>query len=240
MQLGIPDVVRIMQVPEHIVHRWIKSGGLPAHHVSGKHYINRLALFEWATNRHLRQAPAILADDPTGPGEREALAAALELGGASYGIPASDRQSALRGVAERLKLPCGVERQTVVDLLLGRVIVGLSSAGDGIVVPHPRYPIVLPLWNPLIFVCGFDRPVDLGTGNGESLTTMFVITAPTVRRHQVLLTYIMAALREPGFRSLIRNRASCESIVGFVRRSYGQVRTAHLPDGVSEPLPMAA
>ncbi len=105
------------------------------------------------------------------PGESDCLAgrglAWIQKGQCDAGI--YDCTDALVGEARR-----STSTETVVDLLLGRVIVGLSSADDGIVVPHPRYLIVLPLWNPPIFVCGFDRPVDLGLGNGESLTTMFV------------------------------------------------------------------
>jgi mannitol/fructose-specific phosphotransferase system IIA component (Ntr-type) len=240
MQLGIPDVARIMQVPERTVHCWIKNDGLPVHQFSGKRYIHRLALFEWATNRDFCRAPAVLAENPSGAAERAALAAAVELGGVRYDIPAADAESALRGVAERLNLPRGIDRQTVADLLLGRSIVGLISAGDGFSLPHPRYPIVLPLWDPRVALCRFERPVVLESNNDKPTETMFVITAPTVRRHQVLLTYLMAMLQDDGLKSLIREQAACEAIVDFVRGPYDAASAAPLNDVVGAPAPLGA
>src|SRR5690349_10421264 len=103
MQLKIHEVAGIMQISERTVRRWIKDEGLPTHEIAGQTYIHRLAFFEWALSHRVARSTAILGEHPLETWGHEPLAKAMEAGEVLRGLPATDRETALRGVAERVR-----------------------------------------------------------------------------------------------------------------------------------------
>ncbi|HPI73978.1 MAG TPA: helix-turn-helix domain-containing protein, partial [bacterium] len=49
MELTVKDVVRLFNVSERTVYRWIQSANLPAYKVNEQYRFNRVEMLEWAT-----------------------------------------------------------------------------------------------------------------------------------------------------------------------------------------------
>ncbi|HVC95358.1 MAG TPA: PTS sugar transporter subunit IIA [Pirellulales bacterium] len=217
MYLRIRDVAFTMQVSERIVRHWIQDEGLPTQILSGQTCIHRLAFFEWALSHRIARATAILGEHPVELWGHEPLAKAIETGEVLLGLAANDRESALCCAAQRLRLPGGVDRRTVVELFLSRRFHDWMSVGEGMLAPHPRRPVILPVLGPRIAILHFERPVVFGSGASEFVQTLFVIESPTVRCHQMLLGHLVQFLWDGAFRSLVRDLANREELARFVR-----------------------
>jgi mannitol/fructose-specific phosphotransferase system IIA component len=217
MYLQIHDVAFTMQVSEGVVRRWIKNDGLPTQVFSGQTCIHRLAFFEWALSRRIPRATAILGEHPIEIWGHEPLAKAIETGEVVLGLTAKDRDTALCRVAQRLRLPSNVDRPTVIEMLLNRTFGDWMSMGDGMLAPHPRRPVILPVPTPTLAIMHFEQPVAFGSGAAEIVQTLFIIKSPTVRCHQVLLGHLALFLWEAEFRSLVHEPASREELARFVR-----------------------
>jgi PTS system nitrogen regulatory IIA component len=211
----IRDVAFTMQVSEAIVRRWIKDDGLPTQNLSGQTCIHRLVFFEWALNHRIPGATAILGEHPIGLWGHEPLAKAIETGEVLAGLAADDPESALCCVARRLRLPGNVDRRILVELFQNRRFGDWMSVGEGMLAPHPRRPIILPITDSRMAIVHFARPVAFGAGEG--VQTLFVIASPTVRCHQMLLGHLTLFLWDREFRSLVRELASRETLARFVR-----------------------
>lgn len=206
-----------MRVPERTVQRWVRQEELPAHHVGGQLRFNRVELLEWATS-HKLPAPADLLGEAAPADDAESLAAALKAGGVQYDTPGGDRRSALEAVVERMPLPERFDRRKLLELFLSRESLGSTGVGDGIAIPHPRYPVVLSVPSPTATLCFLKRSIDFKAPDSKPVDTLFVLVSPTVRSHHKLLSQLAAALRDEDFRDAIRRRLSADVILSQLRR----------------------
>ena len=217
MQFSVRDVARMLAVSEGQVQRWIQEDRLPAERVGGRYCINRSELLEWATERRL-DIYAIAGNAPNTPTIDATLADALRLGGVCHNIAGGDKSSALRAVVERIELPESFDRESLVQLFLARESVGSTAVGDGMALPHPRHPILLPVGRPLLTICYLQQPIDYGASDNRPVDTLFVLVCPTMASHMHLLAKLAGALRDPGFQADIQRKGTIEVVLAEAER----------------------
>ena len=217
MQLSVRDVMRVLNVPEKTIYRWINHDGLPASCVNGQFRFNRAELLEWATAHHV-PVSGDLVDAPGDTPPVPEFAEALEAGGVFYRLPGGDRESALRSVVEVMPLGGEVDRQMLLGVLLAREALASTGIGDGIAIPHVRSPIVLQVPQPMVTLCFLAQPIEFGAMDGQPVHTLFSVISPTVRAHLHLLSRLAFALRDAGFKAALLARQAPETILREARR----------------------
>jgi PTS system nitrogen regulatory IIA component len=219
MQLSLRDVARLFAVREADVHGWVRQGELPAHEINGQYRFNRVELLEWAT-AHKLPVPAALLQENGGdvPSALLRLDRALELGKVVHNLPGADRDSVLKALVEALPQASGLDRDFLLQIFLNRESLGSTAVGNGIAIPHPRYPIVLPVRQPAITLCFLAQPVPYGAADGQPVHTLFALTSPSARIHLQMLARLALALRDEGFRKAVEGRASAEALLAEARR----------------------
>ena len=226
MQLSIADVAKLCGVSENEVFRWVRRDGLPAERINDVFRVNAVELLEWASMTKHPVSPTIfqaLNGDSIG---KLGLTEALEAGGIVRDVAGSELKTVFATAVEGIALPQGFDRQNLVDLLIAREALGSTAIGNGIAIPHPRRPIVLPGAARLLRLCFLSSPIEFGAPKGNSVNTLFILISPTVRDHQQLLARLANVLRDENFQRLLRTRAAAETIVGEVRKLEVQFQTA--------------
>jgi len=218
MDLTVRAVAAIFDVPEGRIYRWIEDDDLPSREVNGQYYFNRTELLEWATVRRVKFDPDLFRDSPGNSSPGEGLVEALRLGGIIAGLPGSDKPEILRAVVDRMRLPEGFDRSVLCQLFLARESAGSTAVGDGIAIPHPRHPVVLPVGRPTLTLCFLDRAVDFGAPDRQPVHTLFVLVSPTIRAHLRMLARIACALRDESFRAVLKRRGAAEEILSEALR----------------------
>jgi PTS system nitrogen regulatory IIA component len=79
--------------------------------------------------------------------------------------------------------------------------------------PHPRYPIVLPVKDPKVSLCFLADPIDFGADDGKPVHTLFTLVSPTVHEHLHLVARLALFLGDPGFNAAIASRATRDEIL---------------------------
>ena len=225
MQLSVADVAKICDVSENEVFRWIDEDGLKADRVAGRYYVNPAELLEWATTRKMHVSPTIfqtLNGDSVGP---TGLAEALANGTVVHDVPGGDLPSVLRAVVQALPLPESFDRDGLVQLLLRREAIGTTAVGDGIAIPHPGKPVLLPGARRVAELCFLQQPLDLKAADGQPVDTLFVLITPTVRDHLQLLARLASVLHESSFRALLRQRPSRDELLKAVQAAEQALET---------------
>jgi PTS system nitrogen regulatory IIA component len=219
MQLTVQDVAEIFGVPERTVYRWVHEQDLPAREVNGKHLFDRTELLEWASVRKMTFSPALLRErSGISTGTALSLATALDAGGVHALDPSPTLAAVFRQVAERVPGLQDSQRTLLDQLLTDREAAGSTAVGDGIAIPHPRFPMVLSIDHPIVSVCYLGRPIDFRARDGNPIDTLFILIAPTIRSHLAMLSQIAFALRDPGLIEAIRRRAAAEDLIRLIRR----------------------
>ncbi len=222
MQLDVRDVARMLRVSEQRVYQWVDKESLPGNWVNGRFCVNRVDFLEWVAHRR-EVSKEFLKTEFTDPSGEISLADALRLGGIEYGIAAGDKLTALQAIIDCLHLPPTFNRAELLELFRARETAGSTAMGDGLAIPHPRHPVILPIERPVVNLCFLSQPIEFGAADKGPVNTLFVMVCPTVAAHLTLLARLATALHDEEFRGLIRRKAPEEAIIEAAERLAGQV-----------------
>jgi len=222
MQLSLLDVAELFRVPENTVIKWVQKENLPAESVNSQYRFHRAELLEWATLQKKKFSPDLfrkINDDDVG---EISLSNALQRGGITRNVGGTDKQMVLASVLDtalvHLPIPADFDQETLLNLFLSREKVGSTAVGDGIAIPHPYSPIVLPTMQPAVCLCFLTNPIDFSAVDGKPVDTMFVMVCPTFHDHLKLLAKLAALLRKDSFRKTLRPDMTDDQIISEAHR----------------------
>lgn len=219
MELTLPQVARLFEVTENAVTRWIQQENLPAYEVNSQVRFDRAELLEWAALRRQPFDPAIYHDKNGDRVAQISLADAIERGGVAQHISGAERADVYRAALAGLSLPEGLDREDLLQLFLARERLGGTAVGQGVAIPHPRCPVVLPGRGAAVRVCFLEQPLAFHTPDGQPVHTLFLAICPTVHEHLQLLARLAAVLRRDDFIQLLTERPPLQRVVAAVRAS---------------------
>jgi nitrogen PTS system EIIA component len=217
MQFDLREVARMLKVPENKVYHWINEEHLPVRQVNGKYSFDRMELLEWATLKRL-SIPAEAFYENHSQSSDIGLVAAIEQGGVCRDLAGSDKAEVLRAVVDAMRLPDGFDRASLLELFLSREKLGSTGVGDGIAIPHPRHPVILPVNRPHVSICFLAQPLEFGAADKKRVDTLFVLISPTIPVHMQMLARISRALGDGPVRQLLRARAGDSEIIAAIGR----------------------
>ncbi|MFO1077915.1 MAG: PTS sugar transporter subunit IIA [Planctomycetota bacterium] len=212
MHLTITKAAELLGTTEGQVHRWIRDHGLPAVLFDEQLRLNRVDVLEWAQRRGIA-----LADPAPATSDAGILAPALERGGIHRGLTGTTATAAIVDAVDRLRLPPSVDRDLLREMIVAHAARGTTAIGDGLALPHARFPFVADVRRPILGLCFLSGPVAFGAPNDQPVSAVFVLVSPTVQSHLQMLSGIARALAG-GLRELVINRSPDEGIIGFLRR----------------------
>jgi PTS system nitrogen regulatory IIA component len=213
MQLTLRDVAKLLKSTEGAVERWVADSALPATEVNGHFRFNCAEVLEWATERKVAIEPSAFPYNSGHAGHQPCLTEALRLGGILYDVPGADKPAVLAAIIRAMPLPDEVERDFLLQVFLSREALGSTSLGDGIALPHPRYPNIGQVAEPFITLAFLQRPIAYSPRDAQPVHTLFALVSPTVHGHLGLLALLATALGNPGFRGVVMERRPPEEIL---------------------------
>jgi PTS system nitrogen regulatory IIA component len=217
MQLTLSQVAKLFDVSENTITGWVREESLPAEVVNSQYRFERTELLEWSALKKKNCSPKVFQEVNGDQIGKLSLADAMEYGGVLYDVPTESKESVFAAALENIPLPDGFDRQLLLDLMLARESLCSSGVGDGIAIPHPRYPVVLELPRPAVRLCFLAQPMDFQSSDNKLVDKLFVMICPTVHCHLQLLALLATALRDERLRSVLSTRADCGHIVKTVR-----------------------
>jgi PTS system nitrogen regulatory IIA component len=229
MQLTVKDVANLLKVNEKTIYRWLKKGELPVYRVGDHYRFNRAELLEWVTSRQINVSADIFHEPENLQVPMYSLSDALTFGGIYYRTEGGNKKSAVKNVVELMKLPPEVDREFLLQVLLAREAMASTAIGDGIAIPHVRNPIVLHITEPIVSLCFLEKPIDFNSLDGKPVNCLFTLISPTVKTHLYLLSRLAYALRDTGFRSVIKKQGSREEIFSEIARIESSLKQNQAP-----------
>ncbi|GAB4144873.1 MAG: PTS sugar transporter subunit IIA [Planctomycetota bacterium] len=206
MQLTVRQAAELLSVSDSKIYHWIRERGLPAVLFDEQYRLNKVDLMVWA------QSEGIAVRGEPEDGKKSLLAEALARGGIHRGLAAADRRQAVRLAVERISLPRDADREMILEVIEARQNLGTTAIGDGIAIPHARYPVVAESPEPVAGLCFLDKPLDFGAADGVLVHALFVLVTGSARAHLDLLAALARALSGP-LRQAVRDRADPDAIL---------------------------
>jgi nitrogen PTS system EIIA component len=236
MQLTVREVARLLKVGENAVYRWVADSNLPAAEVNGQYRFNCAEVLEWATAHKMPLEPSAFPYSDGHDGDRPNFFDALRRGGILFDVPGADRQTVLANVVQAMPLPDDLEREFLLEVFLSREAVGSTNIGQGIALPHPRYPNVVPVAEPFITLAFLKNPIVYAASDAQPVHTLFALISPTVACHLGLLAILASALRDGPFQAAVAARKPADEILSLAAAVQNRIRPLEpAPDREGRP-----
>ncbi|MFH1743947.1 MAG: PTS sugar transporter subunit IIA [bacterium] len=219
MNLTVRDAASLLQVSEKTIYRWIQKGVLPAYRVQDQYRFTRGELLQWAASRRVNPTADVFHEPPDDQQPLSRLREALERGMIYYRVEGRDKKSVLRNMIDMLRIPEGLDRDFLHRAVLAREDLASTGIGNGIAVPHARYPAIHQMNQPLVSLFFTEHPIDFGAVDGQPVSTLFLLVSPTVRGHLHLLSRLFFLLRNAAFTRLLQEQSSREQILSFLEET---------------------
>jgi PTS system nitrogen regulatory IIA component len=218
MQLKVRDVAELLNVSEKTIYRWVKEGNLPAYRVSEQLRFNRVEILEWATSRKIAVPSSAFTDSDDPEPNETPVSEALRNGGIAYRVAGASKEVVIRDAVNVMRLPDKVDRAHLLEVILARESMASTAIGDGIAIPHVRYPIVLHIARPIIALCFLENPVEFKALDGKPVHCLFMMVSPTVRTHLQIISRLAFVLQDEGFKAVIQRQGLREEIFSELAR----------------------
>lgn len=126
-------------------------------------------------------------------------------------------KDALKNAIEKITTPTNLSKEEILSALMSREELMPTSVGKGIAFPHPRNPIITDAKNASVSICFLKEPVDFGALDNERVHTLFVLLTANPRMHLEVLSKVSYLCQSDFFLTMLKERASKENILEFVR-----------------------
>ncbi len=218
MQLSVKDLSKFLNVTERTIYRWIKQESIPFYRVHDQYRFNRVEILDWATVKKINLSPEILSDIPENDIVVSSLAQTLKKGGIYYHVAGKDKKALLRAAINLLSLPEVINKENILNAIFFLEELGSTGVGEGIAIPHARYPIVTDSSDVIVSICFSENPVDFGAIDGKPVNCLFTLISPNVRTHLKMLSQIAFVLKDEKVKNTIITQQAKEIIVKEIER----------------------
>jgi nitrogen PTS system EIIA component len=219
MQLSVKELAGLLKITERTIYRWIKDKSIPFYRIHDQYRFNRIEILDWATTNKMNVSQGLLHDAGDNITVELSLAETIKKGGIHYRVEGKDKKELLGNVLDCFNLPEDVKKQDLLSAMLIREELGSTGFGDGIAVPHARYPVVMHIPHAIVSICFLETPVDYGAIDNKPVNCLFTVISPTVRSHLKILSGIAFVLKDPRVKKTIIAQSSREIILNAIGKS---------------------
>ena len=216
--LSSQEVARLMGVPLVTVSRWVHQGKIPCKLKNNAYVFNQAKIISWARAHHFYLNEALHTNLSENEKPRISLITAIESGGIFYNLDGNDIYSVLKNAVENTSVIRPEDRERVLNELINREEIASTGIGNGIAIPHPRRPLDCLLTSPAIPVFFLKNKIEFNAVDQQPVLVLFMLFNPSTQIHLKLLATLSFCLRDKQFLTLIRNRASLESLLREITR----------------------
>ncbi len=229
MEIGVKDAARLLSVSEKTIYRWISSNRIPYMVVGSQYRFSRSKLLEWVLRRSSEmQLESNLQRERS---SAVSLQKALEDGGVYYRVEGNDLHSVLRQAVSISRLPDGVDREMLRQLLLERESLCSSGVGNGLALPHPRQPVLTGLDHPLVSLHFPETAVDFKAIDRKPVHAFFIVLSPNLTMHLQLMSRLSFVLRQDSFQEILLKQAARQPLLNALGKYDQQLGSAQMMTG---------
>ncbi len=214
MDLKLKDIAELLQVSQKTIYRWIAQGRIPVYRIHHQYRFDQAEIEEWILRNRVPAGDREPAPRPELP--PVSLASLLRKGGVYYKIEGNTVMEAIRQALEVIPVPAGVDPGEIARRILDREALMPTTVGRGIMVPHPRAPVLRDAGQQCLYLCFLHQKLDLPTLDGVPVDTLFILLSATERSHLEILYRLLNLCQQEPFVALLRRQATRKEIQEYV------------------------
>ena len=133
-------------------------------------------------------------------------------------VPGNSCAKIFEYICDRIVVPSGLTAHQLQKELVEREKVLSTAVGNGIAIPHPRYPLVKNSSESKIVVAYLLEPMDMQAPDVRKVYVMFVILSDSAQFHIKVLSALATLFKNEKFRKGIQACPSKGELLDLLRR----------------------
>ena len=94
-----------------------------------------------------------------------------------------------------------------------------TAVGNGIALPHPRYPLLKKLDEQRIIVCFLDNPLIMNAPDAKPVYVMLILLTSSSQVHLKVLSQLAFLFQKKEFRSILEKKPSEPELITAVKKN---------------------
>ena len=213
MDLTIKDISNLLLMNEKDILNLIKKKEIPFQTINDKLLFNKQRMVEWALSRNI--PINISGDKKMSEYHVDTLNTILDQKSFFYDCRFSEN-SYIEQMVNLIELEKNVDKGIIVQLLKNREELMSTAIGNGISLPHPRIPLMVGRYKPIINFFFTEKPLELKSLDGKPVHTFILLISQTIKQHLSLLAHLSFLLSKETFRFALESRLNYSEIIDII------------------------
>lgn len=142
----------------------------------------------------------------------------IEKGSVLIDIEGSSTKEVYKNVVSKIEYPKGLTPENLYTELCQREDLMSTAVGNGISLPHSRYPILKNGEDQRIIVCYLKEPLQMNAPDGRLVSTMFVLLTSSPQFHLKVLSQLAFLFQNKEFRKTLENKPQKAELLEAIRK----------------------
>jgi PTS system nitrogen regulatory IIA component len=147
------------------------------------------------------------------------LCSLIHRGGVYFNVRGSTPEAVYRVVSESLQLPKELSADTLYNELCQREELMSTAVGNGIAIPHPRYPLLKNPDDERLVVCFPDKPVSMNAPDPRPVYAMFFLLTASSQSHLKVLSQLAYLFQKAEFRFGLEKKPLEPDLLALVKKN---------------------
>ncbi len=191
----------------------IKKKEIPFQTINDKLLFNKQRMVEWALSRNI--PINISGDKKMSEYHVDTLNTILDQNSFFYDCRLSEN-SYIEQMVNLIELEKNVDKGIIVQLLKNREELMSTAIGNGISLPHPRIPLMVGRYKPILNFFFAEKPLELKSLDRKPVHTFILLISQTIKQHLSLLAHLSFLLSKETFRFALENRLNYSEIIDII------------------------
>ena len=142
----------------------------------------------------------------------------IEKGSVLIDIEGSSTKEVYKIVVSKIEYPKGLTPENLYTELCQREDLMSTAVGNGISLPHSRYPILKNSEDQCIIVCYLKEPLQMNAPDGRLVSTMFVLLTSSPQFHLKVLSQLAFLFQNKEFRKTLENKPQKAELLEAIKK----------------------
>ena len=147
------------------------------------------------------------------------LSELIHRGGVYFNVKGKTPQEIYSTISKAAHLPAELPSETLFAELCQREELMSTAVGNGIALPHPRYPLLKKMDEQRIIVCFLDNPLIMNAPDAKPVYVMLILLTSSSQVHLKVLSQLAFLFQKKEFRSILEKKPSEPELITAVKKN---------------------
>ena len=143
----------------------------------------------------------------------------LKNGGVFYNVKGDRLEVIFKSIISKINFPENFDTNKLCEELCHREELMSTAVGNGMAIPHPRYPLLTNDKDQKLVVCFLDKPVMMNPPDMRPVYVFFILLTSNTKTHLKMLSQLAFLFQKPEFRHLLEQKPSEEELLTEITNS---------------------